>query len=245
MCLKNLKKNFFVMNSKNNGKKKKKGRNTDMLNISPNERVILKPVRVINGVHLGISDLIGILKNFLPPITPCEGVKPCMLIYVHEDVVEYIVDQLKFSIKKRWIRKDIGEGVQLSLTYVVVWIGSNLRMMQNLSGYYNDLLQKQTVVIDQIFNLGEKMSDEARAILNNFSGACSTHIHFSFQEKIIVIDPRQAQNLSFLRRSQVKLLKKKFRGCVKLKTLFLVLSAMLAILYLMSLVFGDSLERAH
>lgn len=212
------------------------------ISLEAGERVVLKPVKILDGVHLELADLAGMIKKSLPPKNQCEGTKPCVLVYIDDEVAEYLIGQLHKVIRSRWQRKDIGEGVRLTLPNVVLWIGSDLEMMQKLSEYHSELIRKQTVFTDQIFHLGTKRTDEERDIWRTFSSSCDTQVHFSFQSRIVVIDPRASRDLSVLRRSQIKLFKKKFKGLVKCKTLFLVMAAALALLYLMSLVFGDSFE---
>ena len=221
--------------SKRNGKK-------DAISLEAGERVVLKPVKILERVHLGLAELSGMIKMHLPPKNPGEGTKPCVLVYIDDEVAEHLIGQLSAVVRGRWKRKNIGEGVRLTLPNVVLWIGSDAEMMRKLSEYHSELIRKQTVFTDQIFHLGTKRTDEEREIWRTFSSSCDTQVHFSFQSRIVVIDPKASRDLSVLRRSQVKLFKRKFRGLTKCKTLFLALSSALALLYLMSLVFGDSFE---
>ncbi len=205
------------------------------------ERVVLKPVQIFDGIHLGLEDLAQMIGNRMPKGS-VEGTKPCVLVYIDDEVAEHLIGQMKFSLKNRWERKNFGEGMRLTLPNVVLWIGSDIKMMRKLSGYYSEVIRKQTVFTDQFFYLGTKRTDEEREIWRTFSSSCENQVHFSFQKRIVVVDPKAARDLSVLRRSQFKLLKRKFRGLAKCKSIFLALAAALALLYLMSLVFGDSFD---
>jgi hypothetical protein len=213
--------------------------------------VVMKECRILDRTKIDLPDLAELIRRQIPKTKRRVDdndedeepeTTPCILVYVDEEVVDPLVTQLKFIDGSRWNRKNIGDGVKLSNKRVAIWVGCGYKMLEHLEEFYDSHCRRHVVCTDMVRYLTGRETEAARVIWRTFSAACETQIHFSFPDKIVVMNPQRQRDLGALRRAQTRQLKKKLKGCVQCRSCFLVVLAILALLYLLSLTFGNEYE---